>query len=56
MELTTKTTGELLNLDRLTGIALDRGEGLSADDRRRLIAERKLIRAELNRRHAAACN
>jgi hypothetical protein len=45
--------GELENLDRLTVRALEFGEGLSSADRRRLDAERRLIRAELQRRHAA---
>jgi hypothetical protein len=48
------SVGELENLDRLTVRALEFGEGLSAEDRRRLDAERRLIRAELETRHAAA--
>jgi hypothetical protein len=52
-DLSKMSVGELENLDRLTVRALEFGEGLSAEDRRRLDAERRLIRAEIRRRHAA---
>jgi hypothetical protein len=53
-DLSKMSVGELENLDRLTVRALEFGEGLSAEDRRRLDAERRLIRIELGRRNGPA--
>jgi hypothetical protein len=53
-DLSKMSMGELENLDRLTVRALEFGEGLSAEDRLRLDAERRLIRIELGRRNGPA--
>jgi hypothetical protein len=53
-DMSKMSAGELENLDRLTVRALEFGEGLSAEDRRRLDAERRLIRIELEWRNRPA--
>jgi hypothetical protein len=51
---TERRRAELYRRDTQIGDAMDRGAGLSHEDRQRLIRERREVRAELERLHVAA--